>query len=210
MVVRLCEALAIPLRERNRLLEAAGLAPLYADEPFEGPRYRRARAAVEQLLTAHEPYPALLIDKDGNVASANPGAALLFGGDLQGQNLMDWIFSRGDPSAMIANWPQVAHATLARLRVDAARAPFNQRLEATLTATEQAVEGLDLGEPPDDQLVVCPWFIAGGEVIRTMIIAARFDNAVDVTLDELRIELIYPLDDAAEHFFKSRHDPPAR
>lgn len=203
MVIRLCEALAVPLRERNRMLIAAGLVATYAEEAYEAPRYERARAAVQQLLTAHEPYPAILVHKDGAVISANRGANRLFGTDLTGENLMDWIFSRGDPSKTIANWPQVAHATLSRMRADAALDPSNEQIQAALQATEQAVRSLDRTESAGDELVVCPWFIADGQVVRTMAIAARFDNAVDVTLDELRIELIYPLDDAAEEFFRS-------
>jgi hypothetical protein len=50
--------------------------------------------------------------------------------------------------------------------------------------------------------VLCPWFRVGDEVIKTIGIAARFDPAAEVTLDELRIELAYPLDEVAERFFR--------
>jgi hypothetical protein len=50
--------------------------------------------------------------------------------------------------------------------------------------------------------VLCPWFRIGGQVIKTIGIAARFDPTTDVTLDELRVELTYPLDAAAEAFFR--------
>jgi len=200
MVVRLCEALEIPLRERNRLLGAAGLAPAYADEPFDAPRYARARSAVRRLLTAHEPYPAVLVHEDGDVISANAGAGRLFGGDLEGQNMMDWIFSRGDPSKVIANWADVSRGALTGMRLQAARAPSDERLQAVLEAAEQAA-GTAAADQAQDHLVLCPWFIVDGETVRTMLVAARFDNALDVTLEELRIELVYPLDDAAEEFF---------
>lgn len=75
----------------------------------------------------------------------------------------------------LANWPDVARSTRERFRADLARAPQNPRLRAALRATEEVVAGL----------------------------AARFDNADDATLEELRIELVYPLDDSAEEFFRA-------
>jgi hypothetical protein len=53
-----------------------------------------------------------------------------------------------------------------------------------------------------DDLIVCPEFVADGQVIRTIGMAARFDSALDVTLEELRIELLYPADAVAEAFFR--------
>ncbi|MFV1990169.1 MAG: helix-turn-helix domain-containing protein [Acidimicrobiales bacterium] len=200
MVLRLCEALEIPLRERNRMLGAAGLGPAYADEPFDAPRYERARGAVARLLEAHEPYPAVLIHQDGDVISANAGAVRLFGGDLEGQNMMDWIFSHGDPSEVIANWAEVSRGMLTGMRLEPARAPSDERLQAVLEAGEQAASAAST-DPASDHLVMCPWFIVDGETVRTMVVAARFDNALDVTLEELRIELVYPLDDEAQEFF---------
>jgi len=200
MVVRLCEALEIPLRERNHMLRAAGLAPAYPEEPFDAPRYEPARAAVARLLSAHEPYPAVLVHQDGVVIAANGGASRLFGGNLEGHNMMDWIFSRGDPTEVIANWADVASAALSATRAQAARAPADSRLQAILEASEQVANISPVAHPHND-LVVCPWFIVDGETVRTMVVAARFDNALDVTLEELRIELVYPLDDAAEEFF---------
>jgi transcriptional regulator with XRE-family HTH domain len=198
MVLRLGTALDISLRDRNRLLEAA-----FGEDPLAAPRYEQARAAVDQLLAAHEPYPAIVVERGGQVISANGGAARLFGGDLSGENLMDWMFRRGDPGELIANWPDVARSMVDRLRNDLARAPHDERLRAALEAAEAVVTDLGVGEPVGEQLVVCPWFIVEGREIRTMVIAARFDNAVDVTLDELRIELVYPLDEAAEEFFRA-------
>ena len=55
--------------------------------------------------------------------------------------------------------------------------------------------------------MVCPWFRIGDRVIRTIGMAARFDPVADVTLDELRIELFYPLDETAESFFRALGTP---
>ena len=41
-------------------------------------------------------------------------------------------------------------------------------------------------------------------MIRTIGMVARFDAVLEVTLDELRIQLLDPADDVAEEFFRSR------
>jgi hypothetical protein len=78
MVLRLCEQLELPLRERNPLLLAAGCAPLHRERPLDDPLLATARAALQHFLKAHEPYPALAMDGHWNlVAAANCMLALL-------------------------------------------------------------------------------------------------------------------------------------
>jgi hypothetical protein len=75
---------------------------------------------------------------------------------------------------------------------------------------EDAVAGLPrLEDPGGDSLVVCPWFRVSDTVIRAVVLAARFDAAIEVTLDEVRIELIYPKDATAEQFFRQHGDTSA-
>src|SRR5215207_3451526 len=63
MVLHLAEHLAVPLRERNPLLIAAGYAPTYQATDFDAPEMESVREALERLLQAHEPYPAILVDR---------------------------------------------------------------------------------------------------------------------------------------------------
>ena len=78
MVLRLANRLDVPLRERNGLLAAAGFAPMYAERSLDDPALRAAREAVEQILKAHEPYPALAVDRHWNMVSHNAAVAPLF------------------------------------------------------------------------------------------------------------------------------------
>src|SRR5512143_1141974 len=71
MVLKLAERLAVPLRERNVLLVAAGLAPAYQQRSLDDPALRSARAAIDLVLKAHEPNPALAYDRHWNLVSAN-------------------------------------------------------------------------------------------------------------------------------------------
>ena len=71
MVLRLADHLDVPLRERNHLLLAAGFAPVFAERGLDDPSMQHARALVQRLLTAHEPYPAIAIDRHWNMLAAN-------------------------------------------------------------------------------------------------------------------------------------------
>ena len=73
MVLRLADRLDVPLRERNGWLRAAGYAPLYRDRPLEG----MALQSVQALLDAHEPNPALAVDRHWNLVAANRMLPLL-------------------------------------------------------------------------------------------------------------------------------------
>jgi transcriptional regulator with XRE-family HTH domain len=80
MVLRLAERLDVPLRERNVLLVAAGYAPAFPQRPLEDPALRSARQAIDLVLRAHEPNPALAYDRHWNLVSANRMVAPLLEG----------------------------------------------------------------------------------------------------------------------------------
>ena len=71
MVLKLAERLEVPLRERNVLLVAAGYAPAFPQRSLDDPALKSARAAIELVLKAHEPNPALAYDRHWNLVSAN-------------------------------------------------------------------------------------------------------------------------------------------
>ncbi|MFG3408459.1 helix-turn-helix domain-containing protein [Streptomyces sp. NPDC048142] len=80
MVLRLAEQLDVPVRERNALLVIAGYAPRYAQTPLDDPAMAALRESLDRLLTAYEPYPALVVDGTYGVVAANRGIALLLEG----------------------------------------------------------------------------------------------------------------------------------
>lgn len=80
MVLRLAEQLAVPLRERNRLLLAAGYAPRFEARPLDHPALAAARHAVERVLAGHEPYPALAVDRHWTLVTANRALGPLLDG----------------------------------------------------------------------------------------------------------------------------------
>jgi transcriptional regulator with XRE-family HTH domain len=77
MVLRLAEHLEVPLRERNQWLKAAGYAPLYTEHALTAPELAPALEALQRLLTAHEPWPALAVDRHWNLVAHNRMVLLL-------------------------------------------------------------------------------------------------------------------------------------
>jgi transcriptional regulator with XRE-family HTH domain len=77
MLLHLAERLEVSLRERNRLLLAAGFAPVFGERPLEAREMAPVREALERFLTAHDPYPALVVDRHWNIVASNRGVAYI-------------------------------------------------------------------------------------------------------------------------------------
>lgn len=80
MLLNLTEHLNIPLRERNVLLTAAGYAPVFPDRTLDNPALAAARRVIDLVLSGHEPYPALAIDRQWTLVAANRAVAPLLAG----------------------------------------------------------------------------------------------------------------------------------
>jgi transcriptional regulator with XRE-family HTH domain len=209
MVLRLAEALGASLREANELLHAAGLPAAYLQAELASPDLAPYRAAIERLLAAHEPYPAMALDARYTVVAANRPCTALFGPQLAGSNFVRDALADPATAQKVVNWPEVAWAGLDRLRQDARRSPFDEELHSLISLAEAALDGVPRPSAAEGGLTVCPWFRIGSKVVRTIAMTRRFDHPTEVTLDELRIELMYPLDDDADRFFRA-HDSQAR
>lgn len=204
MVLRLCDALRVGLREANQLLNAAGLPASYPHLPIDSPNLAPYQSAIDRMLQAHEPYPGMVVDAHFNVILANQ-ACLTVLGARPGSNFVRDSLANPAAAQAIVNWPEVAWAGLDRLRRQLDRTPFDDELRGLVALAEAALSGVDRPAAQESGLVVCPWFRVGDEVVRTIAMVARFDSVAEVTLDELRIELMYPLDAAAERFFLDHH-----
>src|SRR3982075_870156 len=80
MVLKLAERLEVPLRERNVLLVAAGFAPAFRQRSLDDPALKSARSAIDLVLKAHEPNPALAYDRRWSLVTATRLVAPLLEG----------------------------------------------------------------------------------------------------------------------------------
>ncbi|GAB2549266.1 MmyB family transcriptional regulator [Nocardia heshunensis] len=204
LVLRVTDVLDLGLLDRNQLLRAAGFAPMYPDVTVHDPRWTPFTSAMDRLLRGHEPFPALVLDAYGTVIAANQGCEVLFGRDPVGTNMIERYIVESTAPDTESDWSEVAWAARARLRAHLARSPSDERLPGLIARLDAMLAGLPAPRHDSGELVACSTFRRGARLIRTGLLAAHFDAAHDITLEELRMELFYPLDLASEEFFRSR------
>lgn len=205
VVLKIAEALEIPLRERNAILEFAGLAPSYAEVPLSSAAIAPFREAIRRMLITHEPYPAYVINRWWEVVDANAAGRRLFPDLGSGAvNIVDAIFAPGGIREAIDNFPAAGWNLLMRLRREVEELAGDERLQALLARAEAHMRNVPrVAAEPGEDFVVCPNLRVGERIIRTISMMARFGSAREITLDELRVEMIYPADDVADAFFRN-------
>jgi transcriptional regulator with XRE-family HTH domain len=206
LVLRIADALTLPLPERNTLLAAAGLPPAFPSHDLGSHAMEPVERVLEKVLRRHEPYPAWVVRQPFTFVRANAGAESLFPGltRLAPGQLIDMWFGPGPFRDRVVNWPDVVQAGLTALR-RAAADTGDAEIARLLRQAEShvlrrpATPHVHAESPP----VICPVFEFGGRVVRTISTVMRFDTAVEVTTSQLRIELMFPADEDAEAYFHS-------
>jgi transcriptional regulator with XRE-family HTH domain len=205
LVLRLAAALDVPIRERNALLTSAGLPPAFPARDLSDLAMRPVKLVLDRVLTGHEPYPAWIVGRGMQFLASNCAAEALFPGmcSLQPREIVDLWFGPGPFREMVENWPDVVWAGVAGLRREATRTSDPQLLDLLRRAEGHArlVPKPEVEAIPDLP-VICPRLNMDGRTIRTISTVMRFDTAVDVTVSELRVELMFPADDESEAYFR--------
>ncbi len=199
MVLRLAERLDVPLRERNVLLVAAGFAPAFSQRSLDDPALKSARRAIDLVLKAHEPNPALAVDRHWNLVSANRMVApLLEGvpGRLLGQpfNVLRLSFHPEGLAARTVNLGEWCAHLLERLhrQCEVTADPELIKLYNDLKAYPIPARS----GPISADSVVVPFRMRLGEDVLSFISTTMiFGTPVDITLSELALETFFPADD---------------
>ena len=201
MVLRLADRLEVPLRERNRLLTAAGFAPMFAERGLDDPALKAAREAVELILKGHEPYPALAIDRHWTLVSHNRAVPILLEGVAPALlqpplNVFRVSLHPQGAAPRILNLGQWRAHLLARLRQQVSVSG-----DPVLAALLEELRGYPA--PPSlhadvvDAAVVVPLVLASSRGTLSFITTTTvFGTPVDITLSELALETFFPADEA--------------
>ncbi len=220
MLIRLAERLDVPLRERNALLLAAGFAPAYAQRPLDDPALIAARDAIDRVLTGHEPYPALAIDRHWTLVAANRAVQPLLIGVapslLQSPvNVLRLSLHPAGLAPRIANLGQWRRHLLDRLRHQV-EATADAELTALLAELRGYTAPSEFGgtERPRDAetgSVFVPLRL-NSELGQLSFISTTmvFGTPVDVTLAELAIEAFFPADAATGDILRRLTEPHSR
>lgn len=198
MVMRLAEALDIPLRARNSLLVAAGFAPRFGDSDWNGAEMQEVRQAAQLLVRAHGPYPALVLNAAFDILEANESAYALIGVRQESgarQNLAELVFMPGAVRDAIVNWPDVAAYLLRRLReAERRHGPGSPAARLLQRARRQpGVTDLERTPPENAGSVLLPLdFRIDGETTRWFTTVTSFGGPQDALAEEITIEQFHP------------------
>jgi transcriptional regulator with XRE-family HTH domain len=208
MVLHLAEHLDVPLRERNVLLAAAGFAPVFPQRGLDDPALGPAMGAVRTLLAAHEPFPALAVDRHWSILAANRAVPPLLEGvapallappanalriSLHAEGLAPRIRN-------LAEWRDHVLARLAR-QVAATADPVLAALRDELAAYPAPAP---LSGAPATPGVAVPLRLAVGEAELSLISTTTvFGTPLDVTLAELALETFLPADAASAEMLRA-------
>jgi transcriptional regulator with XRE-family HTH domain len=208
MVLRLAEWLDVPLRERNMLLTAAGYAPTYQRRSIDAPEMAAVRAAIQTILSGHEPNPAIALDRYWNIIMTNRAAELLSAGVPDHlltpvPNAYRISLHPDGLAGRIVNFAEFAHALLTQLRHDVAVSADPQ-----LTALLAEVEGYamlrtDPPRIPEHGTVVTPMRLRSPDgPLSFFTTITTIGTPVDITVAELAIETFFPADETTARRLK--------
>jgi transcriptional regulator with XRE-family HTH domain len=178
MVLHLCETLQIPRAARTQLLKVAGFAEFYPDSGLNAADMAHVRQAIDWTLTRHDPFPAIAFDRHWRIVALNRAATWLLGAvDVQQGDSLLQALVHSEKLRESAGWGGDAV-------LDAAADQLTQTLGPTAPAALSAV--------------IPTRYRLGDTVLSLFSTIAQFGSAEDITLTELRIELMFPSDPATQ------------
>jgi transcriptional regulator with XRE-family HTH domain len=213
MVLHLAEHLDVPMRQRNELLLAAGYAPVYSETALASPSMEPVRDLLGQLLAGHDPYPALVVDRDWNLLLGNESLRL-FTDPVDPELLRPPVNALRltlHPDGMA---PRIRNLTQWRGHI-----LFGLRRRIAASAASPELVGLyeellrypggapDLAQRGSD--LVVPLRLSDDELGDLNFVAtiATFGAPQDITLAELAIETFFPADERTRRVLRKPDRP---
>lgn len=199
MILRLAAELEVPLRDRNAMLLSAGFAPVFADRPLDDRSLDAARASIETLLGAHEPFPAIAVDRHWNLVTSNRAGTAL----LQGVaphlleppiNVLRLSLHPEGAAPRIENLAEWKAHLLHRLRKQ-----FEASADPYLLELLEELRNYPAPPPatPDPAAIAVPLVVSSPRGTMSFLSTTMlFGSPLDVTLSELAIEIFLPADAA--------------
>ncbi len=217
MVLRLAQALDVPLRDRNDMLLAAGFAPVHRETPLEAPEMAPMLAALRVILGRHDPFGAVAMDRNWDIVMASAASSALINQcRLPGATAIEPLALTAAPRPnmirmichpdgfrrLLVNWAEIVAETLTRVDAEIARDanPKRRALRDEVLAYPDVAAAraaaASHGTPP--LMIPVSLRTPEGGVLELMSTIATLGTAEDITLRELRIEAFYPVDPAVE------------
>ncbi|MFZ5572696.1 MAG: helix-turn-helix domain-containing protein [Thermodesulfobacteriota bacterium] len=211
LVLKIAQRLKMPLRQQNAFLLAAGYAPEFDQAPFDGQKMQMVREALHRIMEKHAPYPAFVVDTAYTILMKNSGydhLVTIYAGEnalKKHENAMRILFSEDGLRPYVVDWPAVEQFLLNRLWEEAAVTQHEGLMElceemSRLRTVTEIAAFQHAGNPPVMRLVL-EKDTKRASFFTTI---ATLGTPLDVTTQELRIELLFPADEETKQLF-----PPA-
>jgi hypothetical protein len=204
MVMRLAATLDVPLRQQNALLIAAGFAPVWRQTDLAAPELDQISTALDYMLAQQEPFPAVAVDRHWNLLRSNSGAVRLVEflvGPLAPDtpvNLADALVAPDVLRPHLLNWADVVRYFVRSVEADAAAdgTPETAALHQRLVAYQGVREAFNAAPTEWAVTPVLPMHFRKGKIeLRLFTTIATLGIPQDITLQELRVESFFPMDD---------------
>jgi transcriptional regulator with XRE-family HTH domain len=204
MVLKLANALGMPKSAANEALKAAGFAAAFPVLPAQAPDLEPVRKAISMTLERHAPFPGVAIDRSWNIVDANEAAIALFAPVGPVSNMVELLIAVAT-TGLVENWEETAFLSLLRLRAEISHLGGDAALEALAArlAEHPRLAAAELGAVDFNQAVIPTTLNIGDRRLSLFSTIAQFGSVQDVEASEIRIELMYPADDATATFFES-------
>ena len=215
MILRLAATMSLPLRQQNALMLAAGYAPVWRERDLSAPDLAVVNSALDYMLAQHEPYPAFVVDRCWNLLRANRGALNLTefltgaapaANASEPVNLAIALVAPDGLRPFIVNWQEVALHLIRGAHNDAHADGAAQTADLLnrLLAFPEVSALPELLTPEESQSPVLPiHFHRDGTSLRLFTTIATLGTPRDVTLEEIRIEFFFAMDQLTAALFKS-------
>jgi transcriptional regulator with XRE-family HTH domain len=206
----IAQALDVPFRERNTLLQAAGYAAIYAESPLDALEMQSLRKALERMLRQHAPFPALVMDRYWNVLMTNEDAPRFFNSFIDmaaregPRNMLHLIFDPNGMRPFMLNWEQTARSLIQRVYRESVGRVIDEKTEQLLHALHAYPDIKTDWKTSDASMVtsatpVIPLsFSKDGVVMNYFSMVTTVGTPQTIGAQELRIECMFPADDATE------------
>jgi transcriptional regulator with XRE-family HTH domain len=211
MVLRLSAALDLLLRQSNELLLGAGFAPVWTETDFQAKALAPVREALNYILEQQEPYPVVVVDRHWNLLQANKGAVamveFLVGPIAPGTpiNLADALVGPDVLRPHLVNWVEVVRYFIRSVEVDAAADATTEAanlLERLLNYKDVREVSIRATVSTDGGPILPMHFRKGRSELRLLTTIATLGTPQDITLQELRIESFFPMDEETRDIFR--------
>jgi transcriptional regulator with XRE-family HTH domain len=208
MILRLSAALSVPLRDQNALLSAAGFPDAYEEPEPDGERGLGGAISqvLDRMLAQQEPYPMVVVNRRYDIVRTNRGAAGLLSRFIAEPaaltppvNAFRVVFDPHLARPFLLDWERVAATLLSRLHRESLERPADGELSSLLRSLFE-YEGVPRGwQQPDLSLPSEPCLTIrlrrDDLELAFLTTVTVFSAPQNVTLDELRIESYFPLDE---------------